>query len=164
MAGGTVTVIAENEAEPAGIAVDAVFVDWENTGDGTVFKAPITGGEKTLIHQGSMVGLAIRGSTLFSADVTLNGSVNAHDLLNPRRGWTSGSHDHRARARSAFRVAHHRPGWARDVFWSNVGNDRYEGQIVSYTAPRKRAPAQGGRQGRTGWSRTSRPPGPPATT
>ena len=121
------TVIAENEAEPAGIAVDAEFVYWTNTGDGGVFKASIAGGEKTLIHQGgSMVGLAIRGSTLFSTDVSQNGSVQAHDLA---------SHTTTVLALGqpfAWRII---APEGRDVVWSNVGNYRYEGQIVSYTAP-----------------------------
>ncbi|MDQ3399737.1 MAG: hypothetical protein M3470_01900, partial [Chloroflexota bacterium] len=59
-AGGTATVIAENEAEPAGIAVDAAFVYWANTGDGGVFKAPIAGGEKTLIYGSPRVFMGAR--------------------------------------------------------------------------------------------------------
>ncbi|WP_437586374.1 TolB family protein [Sorangium sp. So ce1000] len=125
--GGEVTVIADNEAEPAGIAVDAAFVYWANTGDGGVFKAPIAGGQKTLIHQGSsMAGLALRGSTLFSTDMRGNRSVNAHDLESNRTVVL------------AFGQA---VPWrvlapeGQGVFWSNAGDYRYQGQVASYRAP-----------------------------
>ncbi|WP_437758119.1 DUF5050 domain-containing protein [Sorangium sp. So ce1389] len=125
--GGEVTVLAENEAEPTGIAVDAEFVYWGNAGDGGVFKAPIAGGEKTLIHQGgSMAGLAIRGSTLFSTDMSRNRSVNAHDLGgNTTVVLALGQH-------FAWRVI---APEGQDVFWVNGGDYRFEGQIVSYQAP-----------------------------
>ena len=126
-AGGEVTVIAENEAEPAGIAVDAEFVYWANTGDGGVFKAPIAGGEKTLIHQGgSMAGLALRGSTLFSTDTSGNRSVNAHDLESNRTVVLALGQP------VAWRII---APEGQGVFWSNAGDNRYQGQVVSYTAP-----------------------------
>lgn len=125
--GGEVTIIADNEAEPTGIAVDAGFVYWANAGDGGVFKAPIAGGEKTLIHQGgSMAGLALRGSTLFSTDMSRNRSVNAHDLEgNTTVVLALGQH-------FAWRVI---APEGQDVFWTNGGDYRFEGQIVSYSAP-----------------------------
>ncbi|WP_437969730.1 DUF5050 domain-containing protein [Sorangium sp. So ce260] len=125
--GGEVTVIAENEAEPTGIAVDAAFVYWANAGDGGVFKAPIAGGAKALIHQGgSMAGLALRGSTLFSTDMSRNRSVNAHDLEgNTTVVLALGQH-------FAWRVI---APEGQDVFWTNGGDYRFEGQIVSYRAP-----------------------------
>ncbi|WP_437903057.1 DUF5050 domain-containing protein [Sorangium sp. So ce327] len=126
-AGGQVTVIADNEAEPAGIAVDAEFVYWANAGDGGVFKAPIAGGQKTLIYKGdSMAGLALRGSTLFSTDMRGNRSVNAHDLESNR----------------TVLLAFEQPvPWrviapeGQGVFWSNAGDYRYQGQVASYHAP-----------------------------
>ncbi|WP_437898917.1 DUF5050 domain-containing protein [Sorangium sp. So ce124] len=126
-AGGDVTVIAENEGEPAGIAVDAQFVYWANTGDGGVFKAPIAGGAKTLIYQGgSMGGLALRGSTLFSTDMSRNRSVQAHDLAsNSTVVLALGQH-------FAWRIL---APEGQDVFWTNGGDYRFEGQIVSYRAP-----------------------------
>ncbi|WP_437280817.1 DUF5050 domain-containing protein [Sorangium sp. So ce375] len=125
--GGDVTVIAENEGEPAGIAVDAEFVYWANAGDGGVFKAPIAGGAKTLIYQGgSMAGLAIRGSTLFSTDMSRNRSVQAHDLVsNTTTVLALGQH-------FAWRII---APEGQDVFWTNGGDYRFEGQIVSYSAP-----------------------------
>ncbi|KYF71845.1 hypothetical protein BE17_18445 [Sorangium cellulosum] len=125
--GGEVTVLAENEAEPAGIAVDAEFVYWANTGDGGVFKAPIAGGEKTLVYQGgSMAGLALRGSTLFSTDQSQNRSVQAHDLASSKTVVIAlGQH-------FAWRVI---APEGQDVFWSSGGDYRYEGQVVSYHAP-----------------------------
>ncbi|WP_437579292.1 DUF5050 domain-containing protein [Sorangium sp. So ce887] len=125
--GGEVTVIADNEAEPTGIAVDAEFVYWANAGDGGVFKAPIAGGAKTLIHQGgSMAGLAVRGSTLFSTDMSRNRSVNAHDLEgNTTVVLALGQH-------FAWRVI---APEGQDVFWTNGGDYRFEGQIASYRAP-----------------------------
>ncbi|WP_437898918.1 DUF5050 domain-containing protein [Sorangium sp. So ce124] len=126
-AGGDVTVIAENEGEPAGIAVDAQFVYWANTGDGGVFKAPIAGGAKTLIYQGgSMGGLALRGSTLFSTDMSRNRSVQAHDLVtNKTTVLALGQH-------FAWRII---APEGQDVFWTNGGDYRFEGEIVSYSAP-----------------------------
>ncbi|MGK3959491.1 DUF5050 domain-containing protein [Sorangium sp. So ce118] len=126
-AGGEVTVIAENEAEPAGIAVDAEFVYWANVGDGGVFKAPIAGGQKTLIHQGgSMTGLAIRGTTLFSTDTSGNRSVNAHDLESNRTVVLALGQP------VAWRII---APEGQGVFWSNAGDNRYQGQVVSYSAP-----------------------------
>ncbi|MGK3985977.1 DUF5050 domain-containing protein [Sorangium sp. So ce136] len=126
-AGGEVTVIAENEAEPAGIAVDAAFVYWANVGDGGVFKAPIAGGQKTLIHQGgSMTGLALRGSTLFSTDTSGNRSVNAHDLESNRTVVLALGQP------VAWRIL---APEGQGVFWSNAGDNRYQGQVVSYNAP-----------------------------
>ncbi|AUX29321.1 MULTISPECIES: DUF5050 domain-containing protein [Sorangium] len=125
--GGEVTVIAENEAEPAGIAVDAEFVYWANVGDGGVFKAPIAGGQKTLVHQGvSMAGLALRGSTLFSTDTGGNRSVNAHDLESDRTVVLALGQP------VAWRVL---APEGQGVFWSNAGDYRYQGQVVSYHAP-----------------------------
>ncbi|WP_437688435.1 DUF5050 domain-containing protein [Sorangium sp. So ce176] len=125
--GGEATVIAENEAEPAGIAVDAEFVYWANAGDGGVFKAPIAGGAKTLIHQGgSMAGLALRGSTLFSTDTSRNRSVNAHDLESDTTVVLAlGQH-------FAWRIV---APEGQDVFWTNGGDYRFEGQIAAYRAP-----------------------------
>ncbi|WP_437725819.1 DUF5050 domain-containing protein [Sorangium sp. So ce861] len=125
--GGEVTVIAENEAEPAGIAVDAEFVYWANVGDGGVFKAPIAGGQKTLVHQGvSMAGLAIRGSTLFSTDTSGNRAVNAHDLESHKTVVLALGQP------VAWRVL---APEGEGVFWSNAGDYRYQGQVVSYHAP-----------------------------
>lgn len=125
--GGEVSVIAENEAAPAGIAVDTGFVYWANTGDGGVYKAPIDGGEKTLIYQGgSMVGLAIRGSTLFSTDVSLNRSVQAHDLTNNTTTVLALDQHY------VWRIV---APEGQDVFWSNAGDNRFEGQIMSLAAP-----------------------------
>ncbi|WP_437611569.1 DUF5050 domain-containing protein [Sorangium sp. So ce834] len=125
--GGEVTVIAENEAEPAGIAVDAEFVYWANVGDGGVFKAPIAGGQKTLVHQGvSMAGLALRGSTLFSTDTGGNRSVNAHDLESDRTVVLALGQP------VAWRVL---APEGQGVFWSNAGDYRYQGQVVSYHTP-----------------------------
>ncbi|WP_437819753.1 DUF5050 domain-containing protein [Sorangium sp. So ce1078] len=125
--GGEVTVIAENEAEPAGIAVDAEFVYWANVGDGGVFKAPIAGGQKTLVHQGgSMSGLALRGSTLFSTDTSGNRSVNAHDLESNRTVVLAFGQP------VAWRVI---APEGESVFWSNAGDYRYDGHVVSYHAP-----------------------------
>ncbi|XXX76465.1 DUF5050 domain-containing protein [Sorangium sp. So ce134] len=125
--GGEVTVIAEGEAEPAGIAVDAEFVYWANVGDGGVFKAPIAGGQKTLIHQGvSMAGLALRGSTLFSTDTSGNRSVNAHDLESDRTVVLALGQP------VAWRLI---APEGEGVFWSNAGDYRYQGQVVSYHAP-----------------------------
>ncbi|WP_437659224.1 DUF5050 domain-containing protein [Sorangium sp. So ce1182] len=125
--GGEVTVIAENEAEPAGIAVDAEFVYWANVGDGGVFKAPIAGGQKTLVHQGgSMTGLAIRGTTLFSTDTSGNRSINAHDLESNRTVVLALGQP------VAWRII---APEGQGVFWSNAGDNRYQGQVVSYQAP-----------------------------
>ncbi|WP_437591982.1 DUF5050 domain-containing protein [Sorangium sp. So ce1000] len=126
-AGGEVTVIAENEGEPAGIAVDAQFVYWANAGDGGVFKAPIAGGAKTLVYQGgSMAGLALRGTTLFSTDTSRNRSVQAHDLVSGKTTVLAlGQH-------FAWRIL---APEGQDVFWTNGGDYRFEGQIVSYAAP-----------------------------
>ncbi|WP_437323690.1 DUF5050 domain-containing protein [Sorangium sp. So ce381] len=125
--GGEVTVIADDEAEPAGIAVDAEFVYWANAGDGGVFKAPIAGGQKTLVHQGSsMSGLALRGSTLFSTDMRGNRSVNAHDLESNRTVLLAFGQP------VPWRVI--APEGQR-VFWSNAGDYRYQGQVASYHAP-----------------------------
>ena len=73
-----------------------------------------------------MVGLAIRGSTLFSTDVSQNGSVQAHDLASDTTTVLALGQPF------AWRII---APEGRDVFWSNVGNYRYEGQIVSYAAP-----------------------------
>ncbi|WP_437787598.1 DUF5050 domain-containing protein [Sorangium sp. So ce1097] len=125
--GGEVTVIADNEAEPAGIAVDAAFVYWANVGDGGVFKAPIAGGQKTLIHQGvSMSGLALRGSTLFSTDTSGNRSVNAHDLESNRTVVLALDQP------VAWRVL---APEGQGVFWSSAGDYRYEGEVALYQAP-----------------------------
>ncbi|WP_437736045.1 DUF5050 domain-containing protein [Sorangium sp. So ce1335] len=126
-ASGEVTVIAENEAEPAGIAVDAEFVYWANVGDGGVFKAPIAGGQKTLVYQGvSMSGLAIRGSTLFSTDMSGNRAVNAHDLEGNRTVVLALGQP------VAWRVL---APEGEGVFWSSAGDYRYEGQVAFYKAP-----------------------------
>lgn len=125
--GGEVTVIAEDEAEPAGIAVDAEFVYWANVGDGGVYKAPIAGGQKTLIHQGvSMSGLALRGSTLFSTDTSGNRSVNAHDLEGNRTVVLALDQPF------AWRVL---APEGQGVFWSSAGDYRYEGEVAFYQAP-----------------------------
>ncbi|WP_438028128.1 DUF5050 domain-containing protein [Sorangium sp. So ce233] len=125
--GGDVTVIAESEAEPTGIAVDAEFVYWANAGDGGVFKAPIAGGQKTLVYQGvKMAGLSLRGSTLFSADTGGNRSINAHDLQSNRTVVLALGQP------VAWRIL---APEGEGVLWSNAGDYRYEGQVAFYNAP-----------------------------
>ncbi len=125
--GGEVTVIADNEAEPAGIAVDAEFVYWANAGDGGVFKAPIAGGQKTLVHQGARCRGWPSGARRCSRRIRAGTAASTRTISESNR---------------TVLLAFGQPvPWrviapeGQGVFWSNAGDYRYQGQVASYHAP-----------------------------
>jgi hypothetical protein len=73
-----------------------------------------------------MAGLALRGSTLLSTDMSQNRSVNAHDLMTNKTSVLA------LDQHFAWRII---APEGQDVFWINGGDYHFEGQVVAYHAP-----------------------------
>ena len=71
-------VVASGQNAPSGIAVDATHVYWTCSGDGTVKKAPIAGGDQVLLHDspdGGAWTITVDATSVYWAD-RMAGTVN----------------------------------------------------------------------------------------